>query len=77
VKTRECNSREYSVSIEDVTADVPESSVYGGEIKEDEILQSLACELNSILLPDFTWGTFSEVGGKLLTNYRFFTFLIL
>ena len=65
VKTHVYNTYERSISAEDVAAHVSENFVAVGETNADDIPQSSACGLKSVLLPEYSWGRLSAVEGML------------
>ena len=63
------SARERSVSIEGLTVHVTENFIAVGETADD-IPQSSACGLKSVLLPEYSWGRLSAVEGMLpILNY--------
>ena len=65
VKTCVYNTCERSIGIEDVSAHASENFVAVEDSKFDDIPQSSACGLKSVLLPEYSWGRLSEIEGML------------
>ena len=69
VKSSAYSACDSSVSVEDIITDVQDSSICVGDMKADDISQLLhhksenACGIGPVLLPEYTWGTFSKVKG--------------
>ena len=88
VKTSAYSACESSASVENIMTDVQDSFICVGDMKADDISQSLhpesesnncACGIGPVLLPGYPWGTFSKVKGMIpkhsYQSVSWFTFL--